>query len=655
MDALAGVREIRRREVELFLSQLVMTDNIVRAPASKAYHTTNAAISNYTPIQPPGADPMTYQAHLTPTASIEQNIGNVIAGNSWLLSVIDSIKSRVLNALATSLDVTIMPPTWTASTAYGFGQLIRRVSDDYTRWYMAQGYGTTGASEPTWNTTLDANTTDSGVTWKAHTSRYQEWLDAWEDFKTLIVDETDGLPDAWLYPDIDGAVPDVIARRWTENFAISSGKSDASSLTGTDCWQDTGSRYWWVNVDGPYMPIFTNVYYHSAISERDDNDNEIVSGTSEFGFALQTCAADLEPGDRVVITIDAGEGVAPSGYQIGDKITLQLVRGEAVTTAGGRNAITAQTWSVRGSAVGGLPDYTVADPTAPPLYVESGVTLQLVPGSIPFRLGDTITFAAEGARVRWRRDGGSWSASTDIGTISIGDGMSLAFTGGAAPSWVSGDRWTIDAIAVHGASRMLSPRTDGVGRWTADSDITATTVGPVRVAALLGVTGITGAELVASDDNFATEAARVAMTEAADGWCAVLPSAATHAKWRIETTGAGTVQWLYVGPGRHLVLSNGRPEFGVTEISESITHRGLRRSASVSHTACDYASVRALLSVFATARASHDGIVGAVEDNDASSASRYRAPDQIDIADVFGHQPVPVKRLVSVDVSLGSL
>ncbi|WP_196301552.1 hypothetical protein, partial [Streptococcus pneumoniae] len=77
-------------------------------------------------------------------------------------------------------------------------------------------------------------------------------------------------------------------------------------------------------------------------------------------------------------------------------------------------------------------------------------------------------------------------------------------------------------------------------KWTADSDITAAASGSVRVAALLGVTGVTAAELVASDDDFATEAARVTMTEAADGWCAVLPAALTHAKWRVEATGAGT-------------------------------------------------------------------------------------------------------------------
>lgn len=281
--------------------------------------------------------------------------------------------------------------------------------------------------------------------------------------------------------------------------------------------------------------------------------------------------------------------------------------------------------------------------------------MMLTQGTIPFRLGDQITFAAEGARVRWRRDGGSWSATQDIAPIAIGDGMTLTFTGGPAPAWVPNDTWTIDAIAVHGASRLLSPRADGVGKWTADSDIDATVSGPVRVAALLGVTGITGASLVASDDNFVTEAERVVMTAAADGWCAVLPAAATHAKWRVETVGAGTAQWLYIGAGRQPTLPTGKAEIGLTELSESITPRGLRRSAAVSHTTCDYASVRALLVAMATARASHDGIVGAVEDTDASSASRYRAPDRIDIDDALGHQPEPGRRLVSAAVALGAL
>ena len=655
MDALAGVKEIQRKAVVTYFANLIESTNVAVFGAGKRQTIetspqmvtwTASFLPDETPVQ--GSELVTDGQQSVKYASESANVART---NAFLVQVVDAMKTRVLAALSAALDATTFPPVWTPETNYTFGQLVRRTEDVYTRWWQAGGYGTSDDTEPTWNTTLAATTTDNDITWTAHASRYQEWLTVWAAAQTAI---TSGLPGAWIYADIEGANPDIIARRFTEDFDLASGKSDANSLTGTDCWQDIGGRYWWVNAGGPYKPIFTNVFYHSVIDRYTESGSLVVEETREFGLAIQTCETKLQPGDRVVITINA-DGVSQLTYQVGDALALQLVRGEAVATAGGRNAVATQVWSVRGSAVGGLADYTISNPASPTEYSASGLTMTLTQGAIPFRLGDQITFAAEGARVRWRRDGGSWSATADIAPLSIGDGMTLAFTGGAAPAWVPGDRWVIDALAVHGPSRMLSPRADGVGKWSAESDMTAAVSGPVRVAALLGVTGVTAAELVASDDNFSTEAARVTMSPAADGWCAVLPAALTHAKWRVEATGGGTAQWLYIGPGRQPTLPTGKAELGVTELSESITPRGIRRSATVAHTVCSYSSVRALLSAMGAARATHDGIVGAVEDADASSASRYRAPDRIDIDDRLGHQPEPARRLVSATVTLGSI
>ena len=650
-DMSSGLIEIKRREVETYLSALIQSTNAaVFGAGTRQTVETSPTLATWEPfdISDIGRELIEDGQQNTKFTS---EASNVARSNAFLVSIVDAMRTRVLSALAVSLDPTLMPPVWTASTPYNFGTMIRRPADSFDVVFLATTNGTSGATAPTWNNTLAGTTTDGTMSWVTYASRYEHWESAWTAFQAAV---TAGLPDAWLYADIEGAAPDIIARRFCEGFNLASGKSDASDLTGTDCWQDTGAPFWWINADGPYKPIFTNTYYHSVIDRYTESGTLVVEETREFGLAIQTCASKLQPGDRVVITITA-DGVSQLTYQIGDTLSLQLVRGESVATAGGRDAVITQVWSVRGSVAGGLTDYTLSDPASPTEYSVSGVTMTLTQGTIPFRLGDQIAFAAEGARLRWRRDGGPWSATADIAPLSIGDGMTLTFTGGAAPAWVPGDRWVIDALAVHGPSRMLSPRADGVGKWTADSDITAAASGPVRVAALLGVTGVTAAELVASDDDFATEAARVTMTEAADGWCAVLPAAATHAKWRVEATGAGTAQWLYIGPGRQPTLPTGKAEIGVTELSESITPRGIRRSASVAHAACDYASVRALLSAMATARATHDGIVGAVEDADASSASRYRAPDRIDIDDRLGHQPEPNRRLVSATVSLGAL
>lgn len=659
MDALASLKEIKRREVDDFFADLMRSDftadlgagtrqTVETAPTVLTWPYVYTDIDGNVRVDPEITLAETVEdGQQVPKYKAETDA--IVKTNAFRVQVIDAARSRVISALNAALDSTMFPPVWTASTEYSFGQLVRRTQDVYTRWFQAGGYGTSDDAEPTWNNTLAGTTTDNDITWTAYKSRYQEWLDAWTTFQS---ESLGGWGASWFYPDVEGANPDIVARRFTEAFNLSSGKSEASSLTGTDCWQDTGAPAWWVNVDGPYLPIFTNTYYHSVIRRFNESGAEVVEETREFGLALQTCPSKLEPGDRVVITINA-DGVSQVTYQIGDTLALQLVRGEAVSTSGGRNAVTTQTWSVRGSSIGGLPDYTITDPASPPAYSQSGVTMTLTAGTIPFRLGDRITFAAEGARVRWRRDGGSWSTTADIGTISIGDGMSLAFAGGPAPSWVPGDRWTIDAIAVHGPGRLLSPKGDGLAKWTAGNSITSTVSGAVRVAALLGVEGVTAASLVGSNDSFATEAHRVAMTAAADGFAAVMASPLTAAKWRVETTGAGSAQWLYIGPGRQLaVATRDIPELGVATIRERYTPRGVSRSASVQHTACSDASVRALRSAFGAARAAHDGIVGAVEINDPSSASRYRAPAEISVADVKGMQPTPALRMLSTTINL---
>jgi hypothetical protein len=652
-DMSSGLVEIRRREVETYLSALIQSTNAaVFGSGTRATVETSPTLATWEPfdISDPGRELIEDgQQNVKYTAEAS----NVARSNAFLVAIVDAMRARILSALSVSLDATLMPPVWTASTPYTFGTLIRRPSDSFDVVFLATTNGTSGASAPTWNNTLAATTTDNTMSWVTYASRYELWESAWTAFQAAV---TADLPDAWVYADIEGAAPDIIARRFCEGFNQASGKSDASDLGGTDCWQDTGAPNWWVNTDGPYLPAFTNTYYHSVAREYDETGIERLRETREFGFAIQTCPSKLQVGDRVTITINA-DGVSQVTYQVGDTLSLQLARGEAVATAGGRDAVITQTWSVRGGSIGGLPDYVIADPASPTEYDESGVTLTLSQGTIPWRLGDSITFSAEGARVRWRRDNGSWSAAADIGPLSIGDGMTLTFTGGSAPSWVPGDRWTIDAIAVHGPGRLLSPKADGLAKWTASANITAAASGPVKVAALLGTEGLTAADLVASNDAFATELTRVTMTEAADGWCAILPSAVTATQWRVETTGAGSAQWLYLGAGRQLALSQRTTlaELGRADIRESITPRGVRRSARVAHSACDHSSYRALLAAFGDSRADHDGAVGAVEDRDASSASRYRAPSELSATDVHGMQPEPGRRVVSVAVELGSI
>jgi hypothetical protein len=90
----------------------------------------------------------------------------------------------------------------------------------------------------------------------------------------------------------------------------------------------------------------------------------------------------------------------------------------------------------------------------------------LQPGGIPFEVGDVLAFDIEGGRLRWRRDEGAWTDADIHGaTIDLGDGLALVPTPGAAPSFVAGDTWRLQAVATHGTARMRQPRAGRAFAW----------------------------------------------------------------------------------------------------------------------------------------------------------------------------------------------
>ncbi|TGP28197.1 DUF2163 domain-containing protein [Mesorhizobium sp. M2D.F.Ca.ET.232.01.1.1] len=60
---------------------------------------------------------------------------------------------------------------WTATHAIAVGDLVKRLTGSGIYWFKATVAGTTGASEPTWPTTLGGTVVDGGVTWKAIPAR----------------------------------------------------------------------------------------------------------------------------------------------------------------------------------------------------------------------------------------------------------------------------------------------------------------------------------------------------------------------------------------------------------------------------------------------------------------------------------------------------
>lgn len=216
-------------------------------------------------------------------------------------------------------------------------------------------------------------------------------------------------------------------------------KNDSSSGDAGGCWIDHGHSAWWADVDGFYLPAFTNEAYISA--RRDPDTGEVVS-TAEFGFGLVVaCPERLKVGDEITVRIESVDGDKP--YRVGDEVVIQSIGAGPAWLTGGVNGTDVQTWRVVGGVSGRLPDYIVPTDGSPvPPYSAAGVQLRLTPGGIPFKLADEFSLAVEAGQYRWRRDGGAWSLPADIpanGRADLADGVAAHFDPGAAPSFVPGD------------------------------------------------------------------------------------------------------------------------------------------------------------------------------------------------------------------------
>jgi hypothetical protein len=214
-------------------------------------------------------------------------------------------------------------------------------------------------------------------------------------------------------------------------------KSSAGS-EGDGCWRDQDTDFWWVIVGTAYLPVFNNLYYHSAVLAPNEDGKLVPTSTNEFGFGLQVACDDrLKEGDSITISIDGVSADYP--YQIGDTYQIPIVGGGPLSFAGGVDGSDTLTWAVQASVDGALADYALDLDEDP--YAAGGLNFAIHRGGIPFALGDQFAFSIEaGGRLRWRKDAGSWSSDTAIAdTVSLTDGLSALFQSGAAPSFVAGD------------------------------------------------------------------------------------------------------------------------------------------------------------------------------------------------------------------------
>lgn len=338
---------------------------------------------------------------------------------------------------------------------------------------------------------------------------------------------------------------------WVRAIAGISPKSDASS-GGSTCWRDYGDAFWWEDGAGFYLPLFTNKPYVSAMRDAQG----AVVGTQEFGVGMVTaCEHRLKEGDSITIRIAGTHNQA--AWAEGDKFTIPIIAAGSAPLTGGTDGNPIQTWTARSSVLGALPDW-LFNPAAPAPYTAGPADVALLPGGIPFDVGDNIAFDIECGKLRWRRDGGAWATGDLYGPpLDLGDGLLLEATAGAAPSFLAGDAWQFRAVATYGTDRLRQPRVGRAFAWdgpavTLDVDLGAAV--PVE-AVLLALHEIAPGAAVTVSGGLAApdEWSEPLVLHPVVAFAQVDPAHRAAVRYlRVSITGAGaggSIGWLWAGTG----------------------------------------------------------------------------------------------------------
>lgn len=600
---------------------------------------------------PPGAGPTTFVPELA-------------ANDLRFIQESARILSSALRKIAGG---SVTYPVWTDETAIGTD--VVRESTDRNGYRYAYSGGTTGTTEPTWPTTIGNTVSDGDGTWTCiGLTVWAMWDAAFEAFK----DDADNLfgmgTGESLSPIVvvDGETvreernpPELYFQRYqaamNEVLAAAGVDPDfeGAGLDGNRVWTDRGGAAWFECTSHDLLPIQPGYYYHSARLGTDDTGRRVPVSTQEFGVGIDIPCEQLIDGDRLSITIDLA-GVPRATYQQGDEFVLQINRAEPVGLSGGQDGTDTLTWSVIGSVDGRLDDYALST-TAPAGYSDGGLSFAIGLGEVPFALGDRYTFRVEAARAQWRLNGGAWSAPIEAaGTVALTAGLSAVFNPGVAPSWVALDRWSFLAEAINGPARALQPTDDALS-WTGSTTITLTpAAGDVTGLLIADHTIPTDAtiELQGSDDGFST----VASTEAV-AWALRhiwVPISTPRAAYRLVINRGGSIRWLWIGSPLVAEIRGGTSERGILTRRYQLPGIGRRRasvSGNVRHEALTQQSVDDLVDGFGHACDFDRRMLGVLISD--IEAGIVRLPDDpLEVEDIFGHQPAPSGRLLSVSVAL---
>ena len=271
--------------------------------------------------------------------------------------------------------------------------------------------------------------------------------------------------------------------------------------------------------------------------------------THEFAFAIMVkCPERLIEGDTVTLTI--GDAGWPATYQVGDVLTLPVIAAAPLELAGGVDGDDTLTWTVRGSVLGALADYTLT--ALEPSYANGGIHLALHRGALPFALGDVFTFGVEtGGQFRWRVNGGAWSADTAIAdSVALANGLAAAFIVGATPSFVPADAYAWQVEQPYSPSAVRQP-IPGLGhQWIGANQTLRVDLGTVQALSAVGVAlhtlpGTASVILAGSVDDatYWTEPLTVA-----DGpLVKILARSARWVELRITGASGAAVGWWWLG------------------------------------------------------------------------------------------------------------
>lgn len=232
---------------------------------------------------------------------------------------------------------------------------------------------------------------------------------------------------------------------------------EGATLTGNAVWQDRGGEFWWEDLEGRLLPLFNNVINYSAVMTTTDDGRQVPVATREWAYPLKiSCEERLQLGDVLEIEIEV-TGNLRQTYQPGDVIRADIIRAAPVPLGGGQTGTDVETWVPVGSEDGAFDPYLV-NVNDPEPYDADGLSFLITPGAIASGLGATFTFDVEGGTVSVSKDGESPVLYAIAPEVDIGDGLTLTFSPGSAPSFIAGDRYDFTAEAINGPdqARRLS-------------------------------------------------------------------------------------------------------------------------------------------------------------------------------------------------------